>query len=91
MNTTVSEWFRDNFIAFIALKCHLLVSEYKYELMFATVGDALLWEKVSVEFLGIIINSSLTFDDHGKKICKKYSQKLTGAFSIAYSDYSSNL
>ena len=60
-----------------ASKCHLLVSGYKDELMFATVGDALIWE-VSAKLLGIIIDSSLTFNDHVKMICKKASQKLTG-------------
>ena len=46
--------------------------------MFATVGDALIWEEVSAKLLGIIIDSSLTFDNHVKTICKKASQKLTG-------------
>ena len=46
--------------------------------MFATVGDALIWVEVSAKLLGIIIDSSLTFNDHVKMICKKASQKLTG-------------
>ena len=54
------------------------MSGYKDELMFATVGDALIWEEVSAKLLGIIIDSSLTFDNHVKTICKKASQKLTG-------------
>ena len=58
--------------------CYLLVSGFKEELMFATVGDSLLWEEFSAKLLGIIIDSSLTFDNHVKKICKKASQKLTG-------------
>ena len=61
-----------------ASKCHLLVSCYKDELMFATVGDALIWEEVSAKLLGIIIDSSLTFNDHVKMICKKASQIQTG-------------
>ena len=72
------EWFRDNYMTLNASKCHLLVSGYKDELMFATVGDALIWEEVSAKLLGIIIDSSLTFNDHVKMICKKASQKLTG-------------
>ena len=47
------------------------MSGYKDELMFATVGDALIWEEISVKLLGIIIDSSLTFNDHVKIICKK--------------------
>ena len=36
------EWFRDNFITLTASKCHLPVSGYKDELMFAKVGYVLL-------------------------------------------------
>ena len=61
-----------------ASKCHLNVSEYKDYLMFAKVGDALLWEETLVILLGIIIDSSLTFNDYVKMMCKKPSQKLTG-------------
>ena len=72
------EWFRDNFMTLNASKCHLLVSGFKEELMFATVGGSLLWEELSVKLLGIIIDSCLTFGNHVKKIKKKASQKLTG-------------
>ena len=61
-----------------ATKCHLLVSGYKDDLMFANVGDSLIWEEVSAKLLEIIIDSSLTFNDHIKMICKRDSQKLTG-------------
>ena len=36
------EWFPDNHLTLNADKFHLIVSNYKYELMFANVGDALL-------------------------------------------------
>ena len=38
------EWFRDNYLTLNADKCHLLVSGFKYEAMYASVGDALLRE-----------------------------------------------
>ena len=72
------EWFRDNYMTLNASKCHLLVSGFKDELMYATVGGSLIWEELSAKLLGIIIDSSLTFDNHVKTICKKASQKLTG-------------
>ena len=72
------EWFRDNYMTLNASKCHLLVSGFKDEAMCAKVGDSLLWEEFSAKLLGIIIDSSLTFDNHVKTICKKASQKLTG-------------
>ena len=66
-----------------ATKCHLLVSGYKDDLMFANVRDALIWEEVSAKLLGIIIDSSPTFNYHIKMICKKDSQKLTGIASMS--------
>jgi hypothetical protein len=72
------EWFRDNYMTLNASKCHLLVSGFKDEAMCASVGGSLIWEELSAKLLGIIIDSSLTFDNHVKTICKKASQKLTG-------------
>ena len=43
-----------------------------------TVGDALTWEEATAKLLGIIIDSSLTFNDHVKVICNRASQKLSG-------------
>ena len=60
-----------------ASKCHLLVSGYRHELMHASIGDTLLWEEDSARLLGIIIDSSLTFDGHVTMLCRKASQKLT--------------
>ena len=48
--------------------CHLLVSGFKDELMCGTVGSSLLWEDLSAKLLGIIIDSSLTFDKPTKRI-----------------------
>ena len=44
-NSVVLEWFRDNYLSLNADKCYLLVSGYKYDAMYASVGDALLWEE----------------------------------------------
>ena len=71
------EWFRDNYLTLNADKCHLLVSGHKYEAMYASVGDALLWEENSVKLLGLIIDCELTFNSYVQMICKKASQKLT--------------
>ena len=61
-----------------ASKCNLLVSGFKDELMCAIVGGSLIWEELSTKLFGIMIDSSLTFDNHVKTICKSASQKLTG-------------
>ena len=77
------EWFRDNFMTITADKCHLLASRYKNEAMFATVGEAMIWQKNAVKLLGIIIDSGLNFKKHVKVICKKASQKLTIILKMA--------
>ena len=77
------EQLRDNYLALNADKCHLLVSGFKYEAMYASVGDALLWEENSVKLLGLFIDSELSFNNHVKIICKKASQKLTATLRLA--------
>ena len=71
--TILVEWFRDNFLTLNADKCHLIVSGHKEEAMYASVGDALLWEEHSVKSLGLFIDSKLTFNIHVQTICKKAS------------------
>ena len=51
--------------------------------MYASVGDALLWEENSVDLLGLFIDSNFTFDIHLQTICKKASQKLTAILRSA--------
>ena len=77
------EWFRDNFLTLNTDKCHLMVSGHKEEAMYASVGDALLWEEHSVKLLGLFIDSKLTFDIHVQTICKKTSQKLNAILRLA--------
>ena len=62
MNSSVLisvELFRDNHSKLNASKCHLIVSGYKYELMLAKVGDALLRKGNLVKLLGLSIASDL--------------------------------
>ena len=77
MLNTIVYYLWNNFVI-NASQCHLIVSSYKDELMFATVGDALIWEEISAKLLRINIDLSLTFNDHVKVICKEASQKLRG-------------
>ena len=49
--TILVDWFRDDFLTLIADKCHLIISGHKEEAMYASVGDALLWEENSVKLL----------------------------------------
>ena len=52
--------------------------------MFAKLGGELLWEEDSAKLLGILIDSSLRFDNHVKMICKKASQKLTATSRMSH-------
>ena len=60
-----------------ASKCHLFVSENKYEHMWARVGNDLIWESRTIKLLGITIENELKFDVHISNICKKAQRKLT--------------
>ena len=51
--------------------------------MFASVGDAIIWEENSVKLLGIFIDSNSSFNEHVKTICRKASQKLTVLLRMA--------
>ena len=55
------EWFLDNYLTLNADKCLLLVSGRKYEAMYESVGDALLWVENSVKSLSLIIDSESQF------------------------------
>ncbi len=70
------EWFRYNYMKLNAEKCHLLICGHKFELMIASVDNAAIIETQKEKLLGVIIDSSLTFEDHVKQICKKSSGKL---------------
>ena len=61
----------------------MLVSGFKHEAMYASVGDVLLWEEHSVKLLELFIDSELSFDNDVKIICKKTSQKLTATLRLA--------
>ena len=82
-STILVEWFCDNYLTLNADKCHLIASGCKEEAMYASVGDALLWEENSVKLLGLFIDSKSTFDKHLHTICKMAPQKLTIIIRLA--------
>ena len=44
-------------------KCHLLVSGYKHENIWARIGEAKIWESSKKKFfLGVVIDRDLSFD-----------------------------
>ena len=55
--------------------CHLLVSEHKYENVFASVGQSVTWETENQKLVGIIIDRKLSFSDYVASVCKKARRK----------------
>ena len=70
-------WFENNYLKLNTDKCHLIVSGYKYEHIWAHVGEDIIWEKNEVKLLGITIDRELKFDKHVLKICAKASRKIS--------------
>ena len=68
------KWFSDNQIKGNTVKCHLIMStENAPELQ---IGDSLIKTSSREKLLGVKIDYKLTFDEHGKRLCKKPNNKL---------------
>ena len=71
------EWFEANYMKLNKDKCHLLVAGHKHEMVWAKIGDEIIWESNDEQLLGINIDRNLNFDTHITNICKKANAKLT--------------
>ena len=71
-----TEWFESNYMKINVDKCHLLLSGYKHEVMWANIGQSQLWESKEQKLLGIIIDRDMNFDKHILLQCKKVRRKL---------------
>ena len=58
-------------------KCHLLVSGYKHENIWARIGQTKIWESRKQKLLGVEIDSNLNFDLYVSSLCKKAGKKLS--------------
>ena len=58
------EWFEINEMKMNAEKCHLFISGFKFEQMWARIRDFMIWEDRTIKLLGITIVNELTFDKH---------------------------
>ena len=68
--------FENNYMKLNANKCHLLVSGYKYEQVWANIGKDLIWESNDLKLLVITTDRDLKFDKHVLKLCSKANQTL---------------
>ena len=70
-------WFQNNYMKLNTDKCHLIMSAFKYEHIWAQIGKDKIWEDNEVKLLGVTIDNRLNFDTHINNICKKANQKLS--------------
>ena len=47
------EWFETNYMKLNQGKCHLLVSRYEQENIWARIGEVKIWENSKLKLLGI--------------------------------------
>ena len=78
------EWFESNYMKLNNNKCHLLLSGYKHEVMWANIGQSQIWESKEQKLLGVIIDRDMRFDEYiliqwkkaGRKLCAHGNQRL---------------
>ena len=61
------EWFESNYRKLDNDKCHLLLSGYKQEMLWANIGQSQIWESKEQRLLGVIIDRDMKFDDYLQK------------------------
>ena len=58
-------------------KCHLLVSGYKHENIWARTGEVKIWESSKQKLLGAVIDRDLNFNEYVSSLCKKAGRNLS--------------
>ena len=69
------EWFESSYMKLNQGKCHLLVSGYKHENIWAQIGEVKIWENSEKIIRGC--NSDLSFNEDVSSLCKKAGRKLS--------------
>ena len=57
------EWFQYSNMKLNQYKCQLLISGYKYENVWAQIGDEIIWESNEQKLLGLQIDRTLNFNE----------------------------
>ena len=65
------EWFEHNHMKLNQEKCYLLATEYRYENLWAKIGQTEIWESAKQKLLRVEIDRSLSFDKYVSSLCKK--------------------
>ena len=71
------EWFQNNYMKLNEDKCYLILSGFKHQQHWVSVGSNKILESCSQKLLGVNIDNNLSFNDHVSIICKKAGRKLT--------------
>ena len=71
------EWFEINKMTMNAEKCHLFITGNKFDQVWVTSRDDMIWGNRTVKLLEITIDNELKFDEHLTNICLKANRKLT--------------
>ena len=58
-------------------KCHLLVTGFKYEHIWAKIGKTKIWESKKQKLLGLETDKTLNFVEYITSLCKKAGKKLS--------------
>ena len=70
------DWFESNDMKLNKNKCHFLLSDHKYKIMYVKVAYSKIWKICGQKLLEIIIDRNLKFDEHFPTQCKKAGRKL---------------
>ena len=65
------EWSQSNYMKLIRDKCYFLLSGYKYEMMFANIGQSRIWESETLKLLRWYYRQIL-------KVCRIYCKPFAG-------------
>ena len=76
------EWFENNYMKLNEGNCHLLVSGFKHEVLWANIGGKKTWESTGNKLLGLHIDRDLQFTSHVSNLCTQAGQKLTAMSRI---------
>ena len=71
------EWFESKYMKLNQDKCHLLVSGYKHENIWAQIGEVKNWESSKQKLLRVVIDRDLNFNENVSSLCKKAGRKLS--------------
>ena len=64
-------------------KYHILFLGHKYETLFVNVGETKIWESKQQNFLCVLIEKDLKFDEYALSQCKKAGKKFTALIRVS--------